>query len=835
MKRILTFALVFILSISGAFLSQAQDISQTDLSQVKVDDLSDAQIESLIKKAESQNLSESQLEQLALQRGMSSVEVAKLKTRIEKIKSSGTKKTDSEKFSDRSREQKTYDTNSNKDPLQNNSEVVENNSKDEGDFFNGLTKNKKQRPEDKIFGFSLFNKDKLSFEPSLNIATPINYKLGPGDQVFIDIWGASQENYQKTISPDGTLFIDNIGVINLNGFTIEEATQKLKKSLSRIYSGLNSGNTSLKVSLGNIRSIKVNIVGDVYKPGTYTIPSLSSAFNALYAAGGPSINGTLREIKVIRNGKTVNKLDFYNFLVNGEQKDNIRLEDQDVIFISAYTNRVEVKGEVKRPLYYDVLNTETLKDVIRFSGGFTSKAYNQRLKIIRNTGKEQKIFDIDFKDADTLFLTNGDQILVDSVLNKFENRVEIKGAVYRPGYFSIDGKLTLKELIQKADGIRGDAFKNRISIYRTKEDYTVEVVSVDLNKLLSNSADIDLIKDDLVVIPSIFDLKEEYFIKISGDIKKPGDYLYTTNSTIEDVILQAGGLLESASLAKVEVARRIKNSSAINSTDEIAQVFQFAISEDLKLSDGAKKFTLEPYDNIFIRRSPGYEEQQIITLDGEFLFPGRYAVIHKNDRISDLITRSGGLTPEAFPRGAKLQRIVSNKYTEHRAILDTLKFKNKIDSIDFRMQFDSIVTVGINLEKIIAHPKSKFDILLQNGDKIIVPKEMQTVHLLGEVLAPVLVRYEKGKSFKSYISKGGGFTSEALKRKSYVVYPNGMIDRTRKILIFNSYPKVEPGSELIVPKKPVRKGISTGEIITLSGTLMSAMAIVVAAVIAAKN
>jgi protein involved in polysaccharide export with SLBB domain len=482
-----------------------------------------------------------------------------------------------------------------------------------------------------------------------------------------------------------------------------------------------------------------------------------------------------------------------------------------------------------------MLEKESLADLIKFSGGFTGKAYSQRLKVIRKTGKEQQMLDVENKYADTLLLTNGDEVVVDSVLTRFENRVEVKGAIYRPGFFSIENKLTLKELIKKAEGLRGDAFKNRISIYRTRENYTLEVVSVDLNKLYTGNTDIDLIKDDMVVIPSIFDLKEEYFIKVEGEVRNPGEYLYVANSSIEDIILQAGGLLESASMARVEVARRVKNPNAITTSDNIAEVYQFPITEDLKLSTDAKQFTLEPFDNVFIRRSPGYETQNIVTLDGELLFPGKYALNSKNERISDIITRAGGLTPEAFPKGAKLVRLLPKDQDWRRDFIDTMRFEDKIDSIKFFLNFDTVSTIGINLDLILSAPKSKYDLILQDNDILQVPKELQTVHLSGEILSPVLVRYDRGKSVRHYVSSAGGFTSDAKKGKVYIVYANGIMDRTRTIFFFKKYPKVEPGAEIVVPKKIPTKGMNTGEIIALSGTFLSAMSIVVAALIYSSN
>jgi protein involved in polysaccharide export with SLBB domain len=833
MRRILTFYFycsVFIFCVNGVF-AQNSELSQSDLSQVKIDNYSDSQIEALIKRAEQQGYSVDQFETLAAAKGMPASEISKLKARIEKIQSSGNTKSDSDKFQDRSRTYTNPEENTTKNSIDLKKNIEEKDVK--GDIFGLFTERHNERPEDKLFGFSLFNRKKLNFEPSLNIATPQNYQLGANDEIIIDIWGASQETYKEKITPDGTIFINNIGIISLNGFTIEDATAKIRKALSKIYSGLLNGSTFIKVSLGNVRSIKVNIVGDVYLPGTYTLPSLASAFNALYAAGGPSMNGSLRNVKVIRDNKTIADLDFYNFLLKGEIKDNVRLQDQDVIFVPSYQNRIELNGEVKRPFYYDMLAHETLSDLIKFSGGFTGNAYNKRIKIIRKTGIEQKILDVAVNNSDTLHLSNGDEVSIDSVINRFENRVIIKGAVYRPGNFSIDSSLTLKQLIKKAEGLRGDAFLNRVSIYRMRDDYTMEVIPVDLNSLLTNTNDIELKREDMVVISSIYDIKEEYNIKVEGEVRLPGEYLYVANSTIEDLIIRAGGLKESASLARIEVARRVKNATAETTSNHIAELFQFQITEDLKLTNSARQFILQPFDQVFIRRSPGYEIQNIVALEGELLFPGKYTLSNKNERISSLINRAGGLTPEAFPKGARLLRKLPVDAKARQKALETIRSQNR-DSVKFIIELDSVSTIGINLDRILANPGSKYDIILQEGDIVKVPKELQTVRLSGQVLSPVLVRYDHAFGFRKYISSAGGFAPDAKKGKSYIIYANGTLDRTHKFIFFNVFPKVEAGAEIVVPKKAERKGMSAGETIAL-GTAVSSLALIIVTIINATK
>lgn len=827
MKAIRLVLLILFIAIPSFIQAQVPDLSGTDLSSINVDQISDDQIRQLITRMEEGGYTLDQLQAGAISRGMSPSEFQKLRTRIEKVRSESGSKSEKESFQSRSRKSK-YVNESDLDKkaqvsrrMDQGEEETEQQTGDE-DLFGTIstTKKKKEvRPEDQIFGANLFKNKELSFEPSLNIPTPSNYVLAAGDELIIDIWGASEQTYNQEITPEGAVVIRNLGPVYLNGLTIDEATKRLKRELSKIYSGLNGGNTYLKVSLGAVRSIKVNIVGEAFNPGTYTLPSLATVFNALYAAGGPSLNGTLRDIRIIRNGVTIDTLDLYNFLLKGEQKENIRLQDQDVIFISPYIARAEVKGEVKRPLMYEVKKEETLADLLKFTGGYTGKAYSSLVKLYRKNGREHQILDVQKEVFDTVKIFNGDLVMIDSVLNRFENMVEIKGAVYRPGQFSIKEKLTLKALIKKAEGLRGDAFMNRAVIYRTKEDYTMDVIPVDLRTLIQSENDIELLREDVIVIPSIFDIRENFTIEVEGEVRNPGTYPFVNNTTIEDVIVQAGGLLESASFARLEIARRIRNNMATNTSNQVAEVFQFPITQDLKLAESANKFFLQPFDQVFIRRSPGYEVQSLVKVEGEVAFPGSYSIANKNERVSDLIKRSGGLTAEAYPQGARLIRILPVDAKERRKALQAIKMQAR-DSANFIVELDSVSAIGINLEKILVQPKSKFDLILQQGDILRVPKELQTVRLSGSVLSPVLVRYDS-KKFKQYISSAGGFAPEAKKGKSYIIYANGNIDRTRKFLFINNFPKVEPGAEIIVPKKPDRKGLSPGEIVGITSAAAS--------------
>jgi len=846
-KLIFVFALLLITVISHG--QQESDLSKQDISKIKVDELSDDQVKSFIDRAEQSGMTEQQLEEAALARGMQPSEIAKLRDRVEKIQKERGSTNDSEKFLNRERKYSKESTLTNKDEILTNKESLNVKEEDPMNVIFGTILTKKEKElkqlQEKIFGFSLFNQKKLTFEPSLNLATPQNYQLGPGDELIIDIWGASQQTYQQKITPEGNILINNLGPIFLSGITIEEANGIIKKDISKIYAGLRGSapNTFMKVSLGNVRSIKVNIVGDAYSPGTYTLPSLATAFNAMYAAGGISINGSLRNVKVVRNDKTIAELDFYDFLLKGEQKNNIRLQDNDVIFVSPFIDRVEIKGQVKRPGLYDMKPEESLKDLIYFTGGFAGTAYSQRLKIFRKTGKENKVLDIFAQKADSFKLVNGDEVLVDSMLNRFENRVEIKGAVYRSGIFALDSSMTLKQLIAKADGIRGDAFMNRASIYRTKEDLTMEAIPVDLSALMSSASnDITLQREDLVIIPSIFDIKEEYTVQVEGEVRRPGTYPYTANCSVEDLILQAGGLLESASFARLEVARRVKNVMAENTSNQIAEIYQFQITQELKLSDTAARFTLKPFDQVFIRRSPGYETQAIIRVQGEVIFPGKYSLSNKTERISDLIKRAGGLTPEAYPKGGRLtrklpeneqqqQRKKTLKMLKEQLIKERMKKGGEMkDSMIMDLTTANDSAIGINLDRILANPKSSYDLILQEGDVLIIPKELQTVRITGKVLYPIVTRFDKNQRFKKYISSAGGYNAEAKKSHSYVIYANGTVNQTKKVFFFNNYPKIEPGAEIVVPQKAERRGMSAGESISIA-TAVSSLAFIIVTVV----
>jgi len=839
---IVIFISITLLTKTNTAIAQSNALSQIDLSTVKVDQLTDDQIKKIVQKAESLGMTEDQMEAMATAKGMSQEELQKFKERVSKLNLNQNlqKPTSGRIANNRNRQvitkqqaQQKFQNQQLQQNLPNNQLIPQ---ADTSKLFEAINQpqvdttleNLKKR----IFGYSLFFNKQLTFEPSINIPTPKDYQLGPGDEVLIDIWGASQQNYDLTISPDGAIVIDNVGPIYINGLTIEKASTKILGRLSTIYAGMLGAhpNTFGQITLGNLRSIMVSVVGEINSPGTYTVPSLATVFNALYLSNGPTINGSMRNIQVYRDNKLLTTLDIYDFLVKGDQKNNVRLQDQDIIMIKPYIKRVDLIGEVKIPALFEIKENETLNDLIQFSGGFSQKAYSYRLKIQRNTERQHKIIDVTIDLFNLTKLENGDQIKVEPIIERFENRVEVDGAVFRPGQYELTEGMTVKNLITKAEGLREDAFLSRAILYRLDDNLTVQSISIDLKSLLnSDTAKILLKKDDFLKIFSIFDLREQYILQIDGEVLKPDKYPYVKETTLSDIIAVAGGFKESASQARIEIARRIKNITAQTSSDKIADVFQFNVSKELNLSDSASKFVLEPFDRIFVRRSPGYEIQTIAVIKGEVNFPGAYSILTKDEKISDLINRAGGLTKQAYPKGARLVRKLTENQKERLKILKSVESQTN-DSLKFQVSTENQQAIGINLDEILKNPHSAYDLILQEGDSLLIPKELQTVRLSGALLYPITVRYDKSYSFKKYIALGGGFADNAAKRNSFVVYANGSVDQTTGFLGFKFYPKLEPGAEIIVPKKAAEEKMSKQEVMALS-TSITALALIIVTII----
>lgn len=675
--------------------------------------------------------------------------------------------------------------------------------------------------QEKVFGRNIFNNKNLSFSPNVNIPTPLDYRLGPGDEVVINIWGVSQTTLQQTISSEGSITVDRLGPVFLNGMTIKEANDFVQRKFSSIYAGVGAdgGASQIKLTLGQIRTIQVNVWGEVAVPGTYSLSSLSSVFHALYRAGGINNIGSLRSVKLYRNNKLLKELDIYKYLLDGKLNDDIRLMDNDVIVVPPYVSLVDISGEVKRPMYYEMTGKESLATLINYAGGFTGDAYTKKLRIVRGTGTEKKIFTVDENEFASFILKDKDVVTIATGLDLFDNRVEIKGAVYRSGYYEIGKKInTIKDLITAADGIRGDAFLNRAVLTREKEDLTTEVISVDIRKLLyENGQDIVLRKNDILYIPALSDLKEFGDFVVHGEVARPGNYQYADNTTLEDLIVQAGGLLESASIVRVDVARRIIDPNSMTIGRSLSDNYSFGIKDGLVI-DGEQGFILKPYDQVYVRRSPGYHEQQNVAIAGELLFPGTYALNKKTERISDLVKRAGNLTPDAFARGARLVRQRSDE--EQFRSQAALKVANQggKDSISVKtLDLASTYNVGIELDKALANPGSDYDLVLRTGDRLIVPEYDNTVKINGAVMYPNTVVYKKGEKLSYYINQAGGYTDNAKKSRSFVIYMNGTVSKIKG----SDQNAIQPGSEIIIPSKEQARRMSMAEILSLGSSVTS--------------
>ena len=604
-----------------------------------------------------------------------------------------------------------------------------------------------------IFGHDVFTNRNLTFEPSINLATPVDYRLGPGDEVIIDVWGASENTIRQSISPEGTIQVSGLGPVQLSGMTVKDANAYLQREFSKIYSGISGSEptSQIKLTLGDIRTIQINIMGEVAVPGTYTLSSFSSVFHALYRAGGVNKIGSLRSIKVVRNGKTIADLDVYDYLMKGKMKDDIRLQEGDVIIVNPYESLVRIAGKVKRPMFYEMKPTETVATILNYAGGFTGDAYKKAVRIIRKSGREHQVYNVDEMDYSVFRLDDGDSISVDAVLKRFENRVEIRGAVYRSGLYELSGTVnTVKQLIKKAEGLRGDAFLNRALLDRENEDLSHEVIAVDLGGLLKGTvADIPLQKNDILYIPSIHDLKEEETISIHGEVASPGTFLFSKNMTIEDLLVQSGGLLEAAATTKVDITRRIKDPKSTSFSSVLGKTYSFDIKDGLVVG-GEGDFHLEPFDEVYVRKSPAYRKQQNVVVAGEVLFGGNYALVKKNERLSDLISKAGGITPDAYVKGARLIRKMTEE--EQRRQADAVRMARMgegKDSISVeKLNISDTYTVGINLEKAISNPGSDFDLVLREGDVLFIPEYINTVKISGAVMYPNTVLYKRGESLR---------------------------------------------------------------------------------------
>ena len=667
---------------------------------------------------------------------------------------------------------------------------------------------------EQVFGRNIFNTEKLSFEPNMNMATPPNYRLGPGDEVIIDVWGTSQNTIRQQISPDGTINISMLGPVYLSGMTVNEANLYMKKVLNKIYRGVGSNEqtSGILLTLGAARTIPINVMGEVVQPGTYTLSSFSTIFHALYCAGGVTDIGSLRNVRLVRGGKEAAVVDVYDFIMKGKTRNDIRLEEGDVIIVPAYEALVEFEGNVKRPMKFEMKRGESLSMLIEYAGGFSADAYTGSLQVIRQNGEEYEVNTVKEDGFSSYPMRNGDVVTAGAILNRFTNKLEIRGAVYRPGIYQLSGKLnTVRELVAEAKGLMGDAFTNRAILQREHEDLTTEIVRVDILSIVKgNLPDIALQKNDVLYIPSIHDLTDRGNVTIFGEVEKPDSYAYADNMTLEDLIIRAGGLREAASTVRVDVARRIKDPKSMMETDTVGQMFSFALKEGFVI-DGDPGFVLQPYDHVYVRRSPGYQAQQNVAVGGEVLFPGDYALTGKEERISDVMAKAGGITRKAYLRGAKLLRLANED--EKKRMQDVMRLmvrqfgERMVDSLNIRVE-DSF-TVGISLDKALTAPGCEEDIVLREGDVISVPRYNNTVKVAGAVMMPNTVAYLKGKNINYYLDQAGGYNDDARKRKKFIIYMNGQIGKVKG----NGQEQIEPGCEIVVPSKKPKSLKSAGDIL----------------------
>ena len=674
----------------------------------------------------------------------------------------------------------------------------------------------------KVFGRDIFNRKDLSFEPNMNIATPQNYRLGPGDAVHIDIYGASQKSEQTTVSPDGDVIIEGFGPVQVSGLTVAEANARLRSTLGARYSS-----SRVRLTVGQTRTIMVNVMGEVKQPGTYTLSAFASVFHALYMAGGINDLGTLRNIKVYRQNKLVTVVDIYDYILNGKLTGNVRLADNDVVVVGAYDCLVNLTGKVKRPMYYEMKRNESVGTLLKYAGGFTGDAYTKAVRLVRKTGREYSVFNVDEFDFNTFHLADEDSVSVDSILPRFSNMVEVKGAVFRPGMYQVGGSInSVRTLIEHAEGITEEAFTARAVMHRMRADRTLEVIPVDIEGIMNGKvADIPLQKNDVLFVPTKGEMMQQQTVTIHGEVMYPGIYKFAANETLEDLVLQAGGLKESASTTKVDVARRIVNPKALSTDSVISRTYTFALKDGFVV-DGEAGFTLQPFDEVYVRKSPGYNIQKNISVQGQVMFAGTYTLTSKNERLSDAIKRAGGVTDLAYIRGARLERrITPDERLRMETVLRLADMQNgKKDTLEKeRLDLGDTYYVGIELEKALAEPGGDADLVLREGDKLIVPEYNGTVKISGNVMYPNTVAYEKGRRPAWYINQAGGFGNRAKKSNTYIIYMNGTVARV------GHNAKILPGCEIIVPTKPENNGKTLTQWLSV-GTTMAGLATLIATI-----
>lgn len=802
-KIITTVLLLFVLFQSGAVM--AQDLLRgTDLSTLKIDYLSDSDIAKIKSQLESNNMTIDQAEPIALAKGMPAAEFAKLRIRL----SGAAPATITSK-----KEIVEVD----KEELTRKQEKI-------------VNKKVKDTANSLIFGSELFDNPTLNFEPNLKLATPVNYVLGPGDELQISIYGVQEFNASIPVNIEGKVSIQYVGQISVAGMTIEAASQKIKGAIAKVYSTVSSGQSQVSVSLSRIRTIKVTLIGSK-QPGNYSVSSLATVYNALFLGGGPGKNGSYRNIELLRNNKVYRNIDIYNFLVNGNQSDNVGLKDNDVIRIPAYTQRVIVEGQVKRPGIFEMKTGESFKDLLTFASGFNEFAYTASVNVLQKTGKEFRVKDIKTAEYDIYKPLSGDVFRVSKILNRFENRIRIEGAVFRPNTYSFYEGMRVSDLVKKADGLKEDAYTSRATIVRLKDDLTTEATNVNLAKALSGDsvADILLKKEDIVTVYSVLDFEENTTISIAGEVKKQGEYKYTIGLTLNDLLVQAGGLTGSAS-KRVEIARMIKSDEIDDLNPKKVELFAIEITNTN--NEQIKNFELKPFDVINVRKMAVYNKPEIVTISGAVNYTGYYVLANKKEKIYDVIQRAGGLTAVANLDGVKIKRPIQSKQIEDLENIDLNLGKN--DSVQKKLTKKlkedlKFAVIPVNWRSIVKDPTDNTNVSLFPGDEIEVSVYNESVKITGNVLLTSEIPYEKGRGFNYYLESVGGTDAKGWKKKAYIIYPNGKAAVSNTFFFIRSYPKVLPGSQIVVPEKPETRKMSTGEWVSIGSVITSIALLIVTA------